>query len=66
MLWGVGAEDAKACCSAAPPPGAGNQLPVVALDILHMLFAEDHVVLTKMNPVNEYYGPLLKRVRRSA
>eukprot|EP00879_Flechtneria_rotunda_P002109 GHRR01002290.1.p1 GENE.GHRR01002290.1~~GHRR01002290.1.p1 ORF type:complete len:475 (+),score=123.50 GHRR01002290.1:591-2015(+) len=42
--------------------GAGNQLPVVALDILHMLFAEDQVVLVKMNPVNDYYGPLLRKV----
>ena len=42
--------------------GAGNQLPVVALDILHMLLAEDHVVLVKMNPVNDYYGPLLRQV----
>lgn len=42
--------------------GAGNQLPVVALDILHMLFAEDQVVLVKMNPVNDYYGPLLRQV----
>eukprot|EP00775_Hariotina_reticulata_P008790 gene8790-8968_t len=41
--------------------GAGNQLPVVALDILHMMLAEDHVVLCKMNPVNDYYGPLLKQ-----
>ncbi|KAF8059215.1 ARC6 [Scenedesmus sp. PABB004] len=41
--------------------GAGNQLPVVALDILHMLLAEDAVVLVKMNPVNDYYGPLLKK-----
>lgn len=42
--------------------GAGNQLPVVALDILHMLLAEDQVVLVKMNPVNDYYGPLLRQV----
>jgi hypothetical protein len=44
--------------------GAGNQVPVVALDILHMLFAEDRVVLAKMNPVNDYYGPLLRQVRQ--
>lgn len=42
--------------------GAGNQLPVVALDILHVLLSEDKVVLTKMNPVNDYYGPLLRQV----
>jgi hypothetical protein len=27
-----------------------------------MLFAEDQVVLAKMNPVNDYYGPLLRQV----
>jgi hypothetical protein len=43
--------------------GAGNQLPVVALDILHALIADDKVVLVKMNPVNDYYGPLLRQVR---
>jgi acyl-CoA reductase-like NAD-dependent aldehyde dehydrogenase len=32
---------------------------VVALDILHKLFAEDEVVLVKMNPVNDYLGSLL-------
>ena len=46
------------CC----PAGAGNQLPVVALDILHVLLAEDKVVLVKMNPINDYYGPLLRQV----
>lgn len=33
--------------------GAGNQLPVVALDILHKLAVEGEAVLCKMNPVNE-------------
>ncbi|KAL4444976.1 hypothetical protein ABPG77_004026 [Micractinium sp. CCAP 211/92] len=41
--------------------GAGNQLPVVALDILHKLVADDEVVVVKMNPVNEYLGPFLRR-----
>lgn len=54
------------CTVAVCLAGAGNQLPVVALDILHMLVAEDAVVLVKMNPVNDYYGPLLKQVRRGA
>jgi hypothetical protein len=36
---------------------------VVVLDILHVLMAEDKVVLVKMNPVNDYYGPLIKQVR---
>jgi hypothetical protein len=39
--------------------GAGNQLPVVATDILHVLIAEDAVAVVKMNPVNEYLGPFI-------
>lgn len=35
------------------PTGAGNQVTVVLLDVLHMLFLEDQVVLLKLNPVNE-------------
>lgn len=42
--------------------GAGNQLPVVMLDILHMLVLQDSVVLCKMNPVNEYLGPFVRCV----
>lgn len=41
--------------------GAGNQTPVAALDILHVLVACNQVVLCKMNPVNEYMGPFLRR-----
>lgn len=41
--------------------GAGNQTPVAALDILHVLVATNHVVVCKMNPVNEYMGPFLRR-----
>jgi hypothetical protein len=37
--------------------GAGNQVSVVALDVLHKLMIEDEVVLLKLNPVNEYVGP---------
>ena len=40
--------------------GAGNQLPVVAGDILHKLILEDEVVVCKMNPVNEYLGPHIR------
>ncbi|KAI8465000.1 MAG: Aldehyde/histidinol dehydrogenase [Monoraphidium minutum] len=42
--------------------GAGNQVSVVALDILYKLIACDEVVIAKMNPVNDYLGPLLARV----
>jgi hypothetical protein len=41
--------------------GAGNQISVAALDILHKLFLEDQVVVCKMNPVNEYMGPYIRR-----
>jgi len=33
----------------------------VALDILYKLITEDEVVVVKMNPVNDYLGPLLRR-----
>lgn len=41
--------------------GAGNQTSVPVFDFLHKLFVEDEVVIVKMNPVNEYLGPLLER-----
>jgi len=37
--------------------GAGNVAAITALDILHMLYAEGHVVIAKMNPVNAYMRP---------
>ena len=40
--------------------GAGNQTPVACMDILHKLFAEDAVVVCKMNPVNEYLGKFIR------
>ena len=39
--------------------GAGNQYPLAVLDILHVLVMQSRVVVCKMNPVNEYMGPLL-------
>jgi acyl-CoA reductase-like NAD-dependent aldehyde dehydrogenase len=41
--------------------GAGNQTPVVALDILHVLVTTNKVVCCKMNPVYEVMGPYLRR-----
>lgn len=41
--------------------GAGNVSSIPALDALYKLFVENHVVLLKVNPVNEYVGPLLER-----
>ncbi|MFJ5788388.1 aldehyde dehydrogenase family protein [Streptomyces hydrogenans] len=37
--------------------GAGNVAAITALDILHKLYAENQVVLAKMNPVNDYLRP---------
>uniref|UniRef100_A0A7S0WV00 Aldehyde dehydrogenase domain-containing protein n=1 Tax=Chlamydomonas leiostraca TaxID=1034604 RepID=A0A7S0WV00_9CHLO len=42
--------------------GAGNQINVVVLDVLHKLIVDDEVVLVKMSPVNEYAGPVLEKV----
>lgn len=39
--------------------GAGNVSSIPAMDTLYELFAEDRVVLLKMNPVNEHLGPHL-------
>lgn len=40
--------------------GAGNVSSIPAMDALYKLFAEGHVALVKMNPVNDYVGPLLE------
>ncbi|MFZ9887800.1 MAG: aldehyde dehydrogenase [Myxococcota bacterium] len=40
--------------------GAGNASVLVPSDVLHALFSEDRVVVLKMNPVNEYLGPLME------
>lgn len=41
--------------------GAGNVSAIAALDSLHKLFAENQVVLLKMNPVNAYAGEFLEK-----
>lgn len=41
--------------------GAGNVSAIPVLDSLYKLFVEQQVVLLKMNPVNEYLGPLIIR-----
>lgn len=38
-----------------------TQAIVVALDIAHRLLAEGDTVIVKMNPVNEYAGPVLEK-----
>jgi aldehyde dehydrogenase (NAD(P)+) len=42
--------------------GAGNVSAIPILDALYCLFADGHVVVLKMNPVNETYGPVFARV----
>jgi aldehyde dehydrogenase (NAD(P)+) len=42
--------------------GAGNIASIPPLDVLYKLFAEGHVCLLKMNPVNEYLGPIFEDV----
>ena len=42
--------------------GAGNVSAIPMLDALYCLFADGDVVVLKMNPVNEAYGPVFERV----
>jgi len=42
--------------------GAGNIASIVPLDLLHKLYVEGRVCMLKMNPVNEYLGPLFEEV----
>jgi hypothetical protein len=41
--------------------GAGNVSCIAANDTLYKLFAENEVVYLKMNPVNEYLGPIFEK-----
>ncbi len=41
--------------------GAGNIASIPAMDALTKLIGENSVVVLKMNPVNEYLGPVLER-----
>ncbi|MCU0296327.1 MAG: aldehyde dehydrogenase family protein [Candidatus Nanopelagicales bacterium] len=42
--------------------GAGNVAAIPMLDVLYCLYADGHVVVLKMNPVNDAYGPVFERV----
>lgn len=42
--------------------GAGNQSAIPITDALHMLFVDKHVCVLKMNPVNEFLGPVFERI----
>lgn len=41
--------------------GAGNQSSIGPMDALYKLIIDDEVVCLKMNPVNEYIGPVLDK-----
>lgn len=42
--------------------GAGNIASIAPMDVLHKLVAEHRVVLLKMNPVNDYLGPIFEDI----
>jgi acyl-CoA reductase-like NAD-dependent aldehyde dehydrogenase len=76
QVWlspGTKAEDARARAgsqyvrqagkpSVALVLGAGNVAAITPLDILHKLYAEDQVVVAKLNPVNAYLRPHFERI----
>lgn len=41
--------------------GAGNIAAIAPLDVLYKLVADGSVCMLKMNPVNDYLGPILER-----
>lgn len=41
--------------------GAGNIAGIAPLDVLYKMIADGSVCMLKMNPVNEYLGPILER-----
>lgn len=42
--------------------GAGNVAAITPLDMLHQLYGEGRVVAAKLNPVNGYLAPSLRRI----
>lgn len=42
--------------------GAGNINSIPPLDALYRLYAFGHVVILKMNPINDYLGPILEDI----
>ncbi len=42
--------------------GAGNISSIAPLDVLYKLYAEGSVCLLKMNPVNDYLGPVFEKI----
>lgn len=46
--------------------GAGNVNSIAPMDALYKMFTERRVVIIKMNPVNEYVGPVIERAFKAA
>ena len=42
--------------------GAGNIASIPPLDVIYELIAENRVAICKLNPVNEYLGPIFERI----
>ena len=42
--------------------GAGNIASIPPLDVIHKLYAEGQVVALKLNPVNDYLGPIYSEI----
>jgi len=57
VAYGAGAPDG----TVALVLGAGNVSSIGPLDAVYKLFVDNHVVLYKAHPVNDYLGPLLER-----
>ena len=42
--------------------GAGNIASIAPLDVLYKMFAEGQICVLKMNPVNDYLGPIFEQI----
>ncbi len=42
--------------------GAGNIASIPPLDVIYELVAENRVVICKLNPINDYLGPIFERI----
>jgi acyl-CoA reductase-like NAD-dependent aldehyde dehydrogenase len=45
--------------------GAGNVSSIAPLDVVYKMFVENEICILKMNPVNEYLGPIFEKAFRS-
>ncbi len=58
------AEGAAAKGKVALVLGGGNVSSIPPMDVLYKLFVEDEVVVLKINPVNDFIGPILEEAFR--